>query len=170
MPYAQGASPLGRPLTHRLAATRRLAHLLLERRIGGAAGDREAAIRILDSRAAPTETARAKIIEEALHLVRAAAEWLEANPGVLRSDLRIALRDRGGRPFSVTVPSVLLRPDGAAAVLVMAPGGDRNAHARARRYRFAVRSLLQRPTGAFLVRPGGTVTRLASLAGDRDRG
>ncbi len=150
------------------AATRRLAHLLLHRSVAGIATDEEAATRLLDARLVPEAISRAEVIREALALNRAVRSFLEENAGEFHADLRIAVRGRNNRPFSITVPSVLARPDGSAAVLVMVPAGDPGAKARARRYRFAVRSLLKKPTEAFLVRPDGTVTRF-SLTRDRRR-
>jgi len=151
------------------AATRRLAHLLLHRAVAGVATDEETAARVLDTRLVPEATSRAKVIREALALSRAAQSFLEENAGEFHADLRVAVRGRNDRLFSITVPSVLVRPDRSAAVLVMVPAGDPGAKARARRYRFAARSLLERPTEAFLLRPDGTATRL-SLTRDRRRG
>ena len=152
-----------------VAATRRLAHLLLERAVRRESPDRkmpdrETALRLLDPRLAPTAETRRRVADEALDLARAARSRIERDDrlrGDLRSNVRIALRDRKGEPFSVLVPSVVLRADGTAAVLVMAPAGDRGAEARARRYRFAV-ARLGRRTDAFLVRPDGTLNRLRS--------
>lgn len=144
----------------RLLATRRLAHLLLARAARGRPPDRETAARLLDPRLVPTAEARQAVLEEALALARAAAAALgreERLAGELRADLRIALRDRKGKPFSVLAPSVVLRADGTAAVLAMAPEGDRGAEARARRYRFAVGRLTGGRVDAFLVRADGTV-------------
>lgn len=148
----------------RLLATRRLAHLLLERaareRPPGRQPDQETAARLLDPRLAPTAEARRRVTDEALALAHAAAAALggeERLAGELRTGLRIALQDWGGKPFSVLVPSVVTRADGSAAVLVMAPDGDRGAEARARRYRFAVGRLTKRRADAFLVHPDGTV-------------
>ena len=148
----------------RLLATRRLAHLLLERAARGRPPDRqpdrETAARLLDPRLAPGAETRRRVIAEALALARAAAAALggdERLAGELRTNLRIALRDREGKPFSVLAPSVVRRADGTAAVLVMVPDGDRGAEARARRYRFAVGRLTKRRADAFLVHPDGTV-------------
>ncbi len=153
-----------------VAATRRLAHRLLERAVRRESPDRkmpdrETALRLLDPRLAPTAETRRRVADEALALARAARSRMERDDrlrGDLRSNLRIALRDRKGEPFSVLVPSVVLRADGTAAVLVMAPAGDRGAEARARRYRFAVARLQGRRTDAFLVRPDGTLDSLRS--------
>jgi len=151
-----------------IAATRRLAHLLLHRAVGGITTDEETAARMLDTRLVPDEASRGEVAREALALSRAAHSFLDEHPGELRADLRIAVRGRDDRPFSITVPSVLMRPDGGAAVLVMVPADDRGASARARRYRFAIRSLFRKTTDAFLVRPEGAITKL-SLARDRKR-
>ena len=152
-----------------LLATRRLAHLLLERAARGRPPDRqpdrETAARLLDPRLAPTADARRRVVAEALALARAATAALgreERLAGELRTNLRIALRDREGKPFSVLAPSVVLRADGTAAVLVMTPDGDRGAVARARRYRFAVGRLTRRRADAFLVRADGTVEELTA--------
>lgn len=143
----------------RLLATRRLAHLLLARAARGRPPDRETAARLLDPRLAPTAESRQRVVEEALALARAAAAALgreERLAGELSTDLRIALKDRKGKPFSVLAPSVVLRADGTAAVLAMAPEGDRGAEARARRYRFAVGRLTRARADAFLIRADGT--------------
>lgn len=157
--------------TRRTRAIRRLAHLLLERAAGGAPPDRDTAARLLDPRLAPAAEARRRIVDEALALARAAAAALgreDRLAGELRTNLRIGLRDGTGKPFSVLAPSVVLRADGTAAVLVMAPAGDGGAEARARRCRFAVQRLRERPADAFLVRPDGTVEPLpATRSGPR---
>ncbi len=149
------------------AATRRLAHLLLARIAEGLEADAAAAERMLDRRVVAARD-REAVVREATALARAAGSWLEERPGELRSDVRAALRDRAGRPFLVTVPSAIRGPD-RAAVMVMAPTGDRGTVARARRWRFAVRAVWKTPTEAFVARPDGTVTPLASLTGDGER-
>lgn len=149
----------------RIAATRRLGHLLLQRAAAGRPADPDTAVRLLDARAASTGEDRRRVVREALALSRAAASALGRDArlqGELRTDLRIALRDRTGKPFSVLVPSLVQRPDGSAAVLVLAPAGDGGAAARARRYRFAVGSLTGHRAAAFLVHPDGTVEPLAT--------
>ncbi len=146
-----------------VAATRRLAHILVERAEAGLSADREAAVRLLDTRLVSTAEDQNRVAREALALCHATTSHLgrdERLTGELRTNLRIALRDREGQPFSVLVPSVILRADGTASVLVMAPAGDRGAAARARRYRFAVARLRGHRTEAFLVRPDGTLDEL----------
>lgn len=161
-----------------VTATRRLAHRLLERAVRRTppehetperetpdreSPDLETALRLLDPRLAPTAEARRRIADEALALCQAARSRLGRDDrlrGELHSNLRIALRDRKGKPFSVLVPSVVLRSDGTAAVLVMAPVGDRGAEARARRYRFAVGRLRSCRADAFLISADGAVEKM----------
>jgi hypothetical protein len=146
-----------------LPATRRLAHLLLERAVAGTPNDVESAARLVDGRQVPSSTGRVLVAREALALCEAACSHLGQDDrfaGELRTNVRIALRDRKGAPFAVTVPSVILRSDNTAAVLVLAPAGDRAAVARARRYRFAVGRLRGRRTDAFIIRAEGTVEEL----------
>ena len=146
-----------------VSATRRLAHLLLERAAAGRSADRETAARLLDTRLVPTADDRSRVVREALALCRAAAARLgreDRLTGEFRTNMRIALRDPQGAPFSVVVPSVVVRADGTASVLVMAPAGDRGAEARARRYRFAIKCLRGRGAEALLVRPDGTLDKL----------
>ena len=146
-----------------VSATRRLAHLLLERTVAGSPTDTETAGRLVDARLVPTPEGRKRVAGEALALCRAAVshlsreDWLASE---LHTNMRVALRDRQGAPFSVVVPSVVVRADGTASVLVMAPAGDRGADARARRYRFAVGRLQGRRAQAFVVRPDGTLDKL----------
>ena len=153
-----------------LVATRRLAHLLLERAAAGTATDLESAARLIDARQVPSADERSRVAREALALARPAAARLGRDDrftGELRTNLRIALRDRKDAPFTVTVPSVIVRPDGTAAVVVLAPAGDRAAEARARRYRFAVGRLRKRRADAFLFRPDGTVEKVPVSRSER---
>ena len=158
--------------SRRIAATRRLAHLLLERAVSGRAATPDAAARLLDTRLVPTREGQRRAVEEAISLCRAATLALErdgALRGELRTNLRIAVRGREGAPFTVVVPSAVFSPDGSAAALVMAPEGDRGAAARARRYRFALRSLAGTTAesgpraAACIVRPDGAVTDLDAI-------
>ena len=154
-----------------LLATRRLAHLLLERTAAGTPVDLESAAHLVDARQVPSSEGRMLVARKALALCRMAGSHLERDnrfAGELRSNLRIALRDRKGVPFAVTVPSLIQRPDGTAAVLVLAPAGDRAAVARARRYRFAVERLHGRRADVFVIRGEGTVEALpVSRSGPR---
>jgi len=146
-----------------LLATRRLAHLLLERDAAGTPTDPESAVRLIDPRQVPSADERLRVARDALALSRAAASRLGRDDrfsGELRSNLRIVLRDRKDAPFTVTVPSVVVRSDGTAAVVVLAPAGDRAAEARARRYRFAVGRLRKRRADAFVFRGDGTVEKV----------
>lgn len=160
-PPDRGPASLGIGLNGRpLLATRRLAHLLLERAAAGTPTDLESAVRLIDTRQVPSADERLRVAREALALARAAGPRLGHDDrfrGELHTNLRIALRDRKDAPFTVTVPSVILRPDGTAAVVVLAPAGDRAAEARARRYRFAVGRLRKRRAEAFVFRSDGTV-------------
>ena len=163
-PPHRGATPHGIGLSARaLPAVRRLAHLLLERSVTGTATDLESAARLVDARQVPSSEGRFQIAREGLALAQAAASRLGRDDrfrGRLHTNLRIALQDRKDAPFTVTVPSVIVRPDGTAAVVVLAPAGDRAAKARARRYRFAVGRLGKRRVEAFLVRADGTVEKV----------
>ncbi|MXZ59708.1 MAG: hypothetical protein F4228_01480 [Acidobacteria bacterium] len=154
-----------------LPAVRRLAHLLLERAAAGTPTDLDGAARLVDARRIPSSEQRLRVAREALSLARAAASRLGRDhrfAGELRTNLRIALRDRKDAPFTVTVPSVVVRPDGTAAVVVLAPAGDRAAEARARRYRLAVGRLRKRRADAFLFRSDGTVEKVpVSRSGPR---
>ena len=153
-----------------LLAVRRLAHLLLERAAAGTPTDLESAARLVDTRQVPSSEGRFEVAREALALARAAASHLRQNDrftGELRTNLRVALRDRKDVPFTVTVPSVIVRPDGTAAVVVLAPAGDRAAEARARRYRFAVGRLRKRRADAFVVRADGTVEKVPVSRSER---
>ena len=146
-----------------LLAVRRLAHLLLERDAAGAPTDLDGAARLVDARRIPSSDERLRVAREALSLARAAASRLGRDhrfAGELRTNLRIALRDRKNAPFTVTVPSVVVRPDGTAAVVVLVAAGDQAAEARARRYRLAVARLTKRRADAFLVRSDGTVEKM----------
>ena len=170
-PPPRGATSLRIGLnTRSLLATRRLAHLLLERAAAGTATDPESAVRLIDARQVPSADERLRVAREALALSRATASRLGRDDrfaGELRTNLRIALRDRKDAPFTVTVPSVIARPDGTAAVVVLAPAGDRAAEARARRYRFAVGRLRKRRADAFVFRSDGTVEKVPVSRSER---
>lgn len=151
-----------------VSATRRLAHLLLERNRAGVSADPEAALRLLDPRLVPGAEDRRRIAQEALALCQTVTSRFgrdERLAGELRSNVRIALRGRDGKPFSVLIPSVVLGAHGTASVLVMAPAGDEGAEARARRYRLAVGRLRGHQAVALLVRPGGLDELPASRSG-----
>ena len=154
-----------------LPAVRRLAHLLLERVAAETPTDLESAARLVDTRQVASTEGRLRVAREALALAQAAASRLGRDDrfrGELHTNLRIALRDRKDAPFTVTVPSVIVRPDGTAAVVVLTPDGDRAADARARRYRFAVGRLRKRRADAFLIRADGTVEKVpVSRSGPR---
>lgn len=154
-----------------LLAAQRLAHLLLERAAAGTSTDLEGAARLIDARQVASTEGRLRVAREARALAQAAASHLGRDDrfrGELHTNLRIALRDRKDAPFTVTVPSVIVRSDGTAAVVVLAPAGDRAAEARARRYRFAVRRLRKRRADAFVVRADGTVQKVpVSRSGPR---
>ena len=148
--------------TRRIAAVRLLAHRLFHRACRLRNGpDLETALRLADERLVPAPGARRAAAAEALRLCqRALALRCPGGPleGRLETWLAAALEARPGTRRRLVIPTLVHRPGGSLAVVVLRPEGDGRAVARLRDYRRAAEALFGRPAAAVLVTPSSSAS------------